>query len=93
MGLFLFATMAFSQTVYVAEKGKSCHLDTCRSYRKMINPIPMDLNEAIEKGYKPCKWCLEKEYCAICRSKGSNFITLSRGTLGPLCDSCYVEIK
>ena len=44
----------FSQTVFVTKSGKKYHTKDCR-YSATANPI--DLSDAISRGYAPCKVC------------------------------------
>ena len=47
--------VANERTVYVTRTGKKYHRLTCRYVRKSI--IPIDLSDALERGYAPCKVC------------------------------------
>ncbi len=52
---FIAVSAPSEQTVYVTKTGKKYHRASCRSLRK--GRIPMTLEEAVEKGYKPCGIC------------------------------------
>jgi hypothetical protein len=42
-------------TVYVTKSGKRYHLENCRYV--LGKKIPINLNEAVDEGYTPCKRC------------------------------------
>lgn len=44
-----------SQTVYITKTGKKYHSENCSSLRK--SSIPIDLKEALSKGYNACSKC------------------------------------
>ena len=44
-----------SSTVYITTYGEKYHIDDCFHLRK--SKFPIDLDEAVEKGYEPCKNC------------------------------------
>lgn len=52
---FLFTSFAFTQTVYITKSGKKYHTENCSSLSSSKKSI--DLNEALDKGYTPCKKC------------------------------------
>lgn len=44
-----------SSTVYITTYGEKYHIDECFHLRK--SKFPIDLDEAVKKGYEPCKNC------------------------------------
>jgi len=54
---FIFAntTISQSQTVYVTKSGKKYHTGECRYTSN--NSVSIDLSEALDRGYEPCKVC------------------------------------
>ncbi|WP_211223388.1 hypothetical protein [Flavobacterium soli] len=52
--LFVVASV-FSQTVYITKTGAKYHQETCTHLKH--SSISMNLEEALEKGYEPCKVC------------------------------------
>lgn len=59
--LLLSLTLMFAEsklkTVYITPTGKKYHTATCRTLSKTKNIIPIDIEEAKEKGYTACKVC------------------------------------
>lgn len=57
--LLLLTLIAFSvyaaEIVYVTKTGKKYHKEYCKSLKK--SKIPIELNQAKQKGYTPCKLC------------------------------------
>lgn len=54
--VFLILTCsAFSQTVYVTKSGKKYHNENCRYLTN--GTVAIDLSEAANRGYSPCKVC------------------------------------
>jgi hypothetical protein len=49
---FVFAE---SITVYITKTGEKYHTSTCRYLSK--SKIPIELKDALEQGYEPCKVC------------------------------------
>ena len=60
--LFSISVVAQESTiVYIAESGSKYHTSGCRYLNK--SKIEIELNDALERGYEPCKVC--------CPSKGT----------------------
>lgn len=57
--LLLLTLIAFSsyaaETVYITKTGKKYHREYCKSLKK--SKIPIELNQAKQKGYTACKLC------------------------------------
>lgn len=53
--LIILAVEPYCQTVYVTKTGKKYHLSNCSSLSSSSKEI--ELSEAIDKGYTPCKRC------------------------------------
>lgn len=51
----LFCSVLLAQTVYITKSGKKYHTENCSSLRS--SSIPINLSEAIQKGYTPCSRC------------------------------------
>ena len=49
------SNISLSQTVFVTKSGKKFHTEQCRYIN--YNSISIELNEAIDRGYSPCKVC------------------------------------
>lgn len=57
--LLLLTIENLPQTVYVTKSGKKYHTANCSSLSS--SKIAIDLKEAVEKGYTPCKKCKPDE--------------------------------
>ena len=55
ISLTLLISNVFSQTVYITKTGEKYHIETCRFLSK--SSFAIQLSDAIEKGYDPCKVC------------------------------------
>jgi len=61
--LLVFASAAWSQTVYITKTGEKYHKETCGHLRK--SSISIDLSEAISRGYDACMTCKPPKTSAV----------------------------
>ena len=54
------ATVVFAEDVFKTKNGKKYHSENCPLIQKR-NPQKIDLNEAVEKGLKPCSKCFKDQ--------------------------------
>ena len=50
-----FVSFLYAQTVYITKTGKKYHTENCSYLRK--SSIPIDLKDAVGRGYTPCSRC------------------------------------
>ena len=62
LAVFLSATSyAAAEDVYITPNGAKYHKEDCRLIRNKDKMAKIDKEEAIEKGYGPCKRCFKED--------------------------------
>ena len=55
------ATFAMADEVFVTKNGSKYHKASCRLLKKKESAKKLDKDDAIEKGYTPCKRCFKED--------------------------------
>jgi len=65
LAIFLSATgYAAAEDVYITPNGTKYHKEDCRLIRNKDKMASIDKQDAIEKGYTPCKRCFKEDVVA-----------------------------
>lgn len=61
MAFFLVAPLAFADEVLITPNGAKYHKEDCRLIKNKSRLTKMDKEEAVKKGYGPCRRCFAAE--------------------------------
>ncbi len=68
--LLTITTGAFAEKVFMTQRGKKYHKAICRLIKNKENTHFLEKEEAIEKGYTPCKRCFKEDIVVEAQGKG-----------------------
>ena len=77
MAFLTMSSLAFAEDVFVTERGKKYHQETCRTIKKS-KVIALDELKAKEKGYAPCRRCFKKKALEAKAGKKESQVNLSK---------------